>query len=421
MLMRLIFRRSCQVIPLIFLIFTLPLPAAARADTSATGQIEGQANAQASITAVQVDYTFGEQIRFQATLEPAVEVREAVLLFDAQGVTHIPPVTIQGFSNGQLQYNYLVTGNSPLRPFSEVRYRYRVTLASGEVVTSPFYSFNYDDNRFEWQTLEEAPLRIHWHSGDITFAQNVIDVAQAGLDKVESLLTDAQSAGILDIYVYASAAELQAVLLSSDQSSVAGHADPDLDLIVVAIPEGPDQGVLIQQRVPHELMHIMLYQHSGAGYRNLPVWLSEGLASTAEMYPNPDYQVLIDNAYAQDTLLPVGSLCSTFPLEASGALLAYAESASFTRYLYSTYGASGITALVDRYADGMSCVRGFETALGLNLIQAERQWRQEVFDENASLAALGNLLPWLVVLLAALFPLFIGLLQARSSRRHQEH
>lgn len=375
------------------------------------------ASAQSGVTGVQVDYTFGEQVRFQALLEPAAEVSEAVILFDAQGVTHIRPASVEVFPNGQLQYAYTLSEDSPLRPFSEVRYRYRLTLESGEVITSPFHSFTYADNRFDWQTLDEGPLSIHWYNGNIEFAQNILDVSQAGLEKVESLLSGFQPTEPLDIYVYSNAAELQAVLMSAEQSGIAGHADPDLGVIVVAIPQGPDQAMLVQQRVPHELMHVMLYQQSRAGYRNLPVWLSEGLASTAELYPNPDYQVLIDNAYDQDSLLPIASLCSTFPREASGALLAYAEAASFTQHLYSTYGASGIEALVGGYTDGLGCEQGFESALGLRLVQAERQWRREAFDENASLAAFGNLLPWLGLLFAALlFPLLASLRFARKSR-----
>jgi hypothetical protein len=259
---------------------------------------------------------------------------------------------------------------------------------------------------------------VHWYEGDIAFGQNILDVAQAGLTKGAGLLPSGKLNEGLDIYVYRNAQDMQAGLVQSNESWIAGHADPDLDVILVSVSAGPDQNLVIEQRVPHELMHVLLYHSAYPGYGNLPAWLTEGLASSAELYPNPDYQVLTSNAYEQKRLLPMVSLCQTFPRDASGTLLAYAEAVSFTRYLQRTYGASGVEKLVHSYADGLSCERGFEAAIGRPLIQAERQWRQDAFGENAGLTALTNFLPWLALLGAALFiPLLAGLLQIRQRSR----
>jgi hypothetical protein len=221
----------------------------------------------------------------------------------------------------------------------------------------------------------------------------------------------------VDIYIYPNAAEMKATLDLSGVNWVAGHADPDLGVMAVALPAGPEQRLLMDQRIPHELMHILTYQSMGQTYANLPVWLSEGLASIAELYPNPDYQVLLNNAQKKDSLLAMSSLCQAFPRDASSALLAYAQSASFTRYLYNKFGISGFQALLDRYADGLDCGRAVESALRHSLVQLERQWRQETFAENVSLKALNNLLPWFVLLLAALaapLSLTLGRLRRRE-------
>jgi hypothetical protein len=122
--------------------------------------------------------------------------------------------------------------------------------------------------------------------------------------------------------------------------------------------------------------------------------LVEGLASLAELNPNPDYQIVLEHAIQNDTLIPVASLCGSFPMDISGALLAYAEANSFTRFLYSQYGSSGLDKLVRNYADGLDCQRGVEVTFGGSLEEIEQHWLEETFSVNAFRKAIETLLPW---------------------------
>jgi hypothetical protein len=155
------------------------------------------------------------------------------------------------------------------------------------------------------------------------------------------------------------------------------------------------------RQIPHELMHIMLFAYLGEAYRSLPVWLNEGLASAAELNPNPDYDVILNKARQKDALLPLADLCQSFPLDASGAFLAYAESFNFVYYLYDRYQAEGLQALANSYANGLDCDQGAEQALGVPLSQLEIDWRQEALGENPLGAAVEELLPWSLLCLAA--------------------
>lgn len=378
------------------------------------------ASAQTQVIDAQVEYTYGQEIRFEARLDADSPVTEAAILFDAEGVTHIEPGIVEVGPDNTLVYTYNLASSQPFRPFSTVNYRYRVSLENGEVFTSPFFTFFYEDNRFQWQALEEGPFQVHWYAGDVAYAQSLLDVAQAGLNKVRDVLTAPDPQKRIEIYAYASANDMQSALNNTSANWIAGHADPDLGVIVVTIPTGPDQRLLMEQRIPHELMHVMLANLSGPAYPNLPVWLNEGLASVSELYPNPDYQVLVNSAYENSRLLPMETLCSTFPRDASNVLLAYAQSASFTRHLLHTYGVNRVNQLVAAYADGRNCESGFEAAMGLSLRQAERRWRQDQFAEDTNIVALTNMLPWFMLMLAmVLAPLgaSIALLAVRSPRR----
>ncbi len=166
----------------------------------------------------------------------------------------------------------------------------------------------------------------------------------------------------------------------------------------------------------------MLYREMGAGaYGNLPVWLSEGIATMAEAYPNPDYANALDVASRNGSLIPFGELCDSFPPDSGRAFLAYAQSQSFTAYLRDTYGFTGLAALVRAYGDGLGCDLGASRALGMPLSQLEARWREAALGQNMTGAALRDLAPYLIVMgLALLIPLG-GAAKMAAERRKYEH
>ncbi len=112
--------------------------------------------------------------------------------------------------------------------------------------------------------------------------------------------------------------------------------------------------------------------------------------------------VLLKTNYEKERLLPISNLCVTFPRDAAGAYLAYAQAESFTRFLHQEYGSSGLEALIEAYADGLDCERGIQVAYGSDLNQLELQWRRETFGEDPWYSTLTNLAPWLLLLAAVL-------------------
>lgn len=375
----------------------------------------GLAQPEERFPASWVDYEFGQTLLFQATFESPRPPSTALLFFQGQGDTHtvVGTAYIESNQGGGYRLRYLhPLSEYPLRPFSHVEYRWEVTDAGGKRVKSPSYSFYYEDNRYAWNTLEEAPFRVHWFEGEVSFAQSVIDAAQRGYLEAQKFLPLPRPTS-LDIYIYPDSQSLEEVLGLGGEEWVAGHADPALGVIVVALPATPDRYILTQQRIPHELFHVLLYQYVGPGYDNLPVWLSEGLASLGELYPNNDYDIVLQDAVQRQALLPFSSLCHTFPRQASSALLAYAQSASFVRYLYSLYGLEGLHSLTVVYANGLGCEQGVQRALRRSLSQLERDWRKDVLTEDVAASAFETLRPWWLLLLLILAPSFLLLLLQR--------
>ncbi|RPJ27197.1 MAG: hypothetical protein EHM33_08845 [Chloroflexi bacterium] len=351
---------------------------------------------------------FGEAITFVATIKTATPIQNVSIVIsdESQSVNRVETLVLQ--ADGHTEFR-LDTRQNTLRPFTRVKWNYQFTLADGSVIQSESFFVRYADDRFNWQTLESGTLRVNWYQGDTNFGQAVLNAVQAGLGSV-SQLTAVDLAQPIEIFIYANVDDLQGTLALAGENWIAGHADPALGVLMVVIEPGAQQGITLEQRIPHELMHVMMYRAVGAGYHNIPAWLREGMATLAETYPNADYDRVLADASAGNRLISLKDLCVSFPADAGQAFLAYAEARSFTNYLYRTYGSGGLLSLVASYASGVDCERGTERAFGTALSNLEMNWRSSVLGQNTFLPALENISPYLVLLCLILIIPFMGIL-----------
>ncbi|MEW6027942.1 MAG: peptidase MA family metallohydrolase [Chloroflexota bacterium] len=368
------------------------------------------------VTDVQVQYTFGMEINFIARVQSSIPIQSATITFRArEGTTQVRPLTVS--PDGIALYR-LDTSDRVLRPFTEITFSFQFTLTDGTTQASPSYHVVYADNRFAWQDADGGMVRVHWYQGDAAFGQAALDAARAGLQAVQSLIPFTMTQPI-DVYVYATADDLQGALYLGGSDWVAGHADPDLGVVMVSVPPGPSQGIAFERQIPHELAHVLLYRQIGPNAARLPHWLDEGIASLVEQYPNPDYESALAQATNSGALLPLSELCTSFPPDAARAFLAYAESESFTRFLFDQYGTSGLAALTSAYADGLDCEQGARRALGVSLTQLEARWREAALGENRAGVAARNLLPYVILLgLMLMVPVWGALGRLRERRRN---
>lgn len=352
---------------------------------------------------------------FQALVKSNPPAKEVFLFVQPDGQdTWVEKVEVT--AQGEIAHQVDLVSH-PIPPFSAVDYWYRVVATDGKEYKSAPQRFEYQDNRFKWQSAEDKNFKAYWYDGDLAFGQTILNTAESSLESTQNLLS-AQPPRPLHIYVYSQASDLQSALQLTNQDWVAGHAAPKLGLMMISIPPGPEQRLELERQLPHEIMHILQYQVAGENFDKLPAWLTEGLASLAELYPNPDYQRALLRSAQNGALLPMTRLCSPFPREASVAFLSYAQSASLVRYVHQKYGKSGLRSLINRYQDGLGCEEGTEAALGITLSQLEVQWQQEFLGLNTTTLILRNLTPYLLLALFVLIPLPIVLfsLPRRKSR-----
>jgi len=373
-----------------------------------------QAQSGIELEDVRAVVTFGEQVIFIATIKASVSIQSVsiIILDESQGIRQIEPLSVQ--PDGRTEF-ILNTKQTLIRPFSDLKWSYQFTLSDGSSTNSEVFSVRYADDRFHWQTLESGTLRVHWYSGDASFGQAALDTVQSSLASVSRLVA-VDLAQPIEFYIYANANDLRATLNNEDSNWIAGHADPSLGVVMVVIEPGAEQNITMEQRIPHELMHVMMARALGAGYQNIPAWLREGTASLVEIYPNSDYDRVLANAAASDDLIPLRDLCTYFPADMGEAFLAYAESRSFTNYLNKTYGSSALFKLASSYADGVDCERGTEVAFGTSLSILESRWQSSALGKNLWLPALQNMTPYLVLLCLILFIPFVGIVTTRRKK-----
>ena len=308
---------------------------------------------------------------------------------------------------GEVIYSYDLTTHF-LRPFSRTEFWFQAELVDGEKVESPRQAFDYIDNRETWQSLDNGSIQVNWIKGDLFYGQDALNSAAAGAKTALSIFPGQDLSG-LRIYLYDSASAMQEALNNSPASWAVGQASPDLNIIVVSIMPGIDQQLEMDRQIPHEIMHVLLYQLVHDNYNNVPMWLSEGLSSIAETYANPDYERALSRAVSENSLLPLNVLCGNFPQDASNAFLAYAQSDSFVHFLQNKFGNNGLLNLVQAYQNGYSCEEGVVAATGSALSQLDYRWRQESLGIDTGFLAVQNMLPYLMVAgILVLVPLIVA-------------
>lgn len=122
----------------------------------------------------------------------------------------------------------------------------------------------------------------------------------------------------------------------------------------------------------HELAHGVL---DLAIEEPVPLWLHEGLAILAA----GELGFLDDSRLTwlafREQLIPLDLLMGAFPAEGAGLDVAYAQAASFARYLLRRGGSEGLRTLVRHMAAGAGLHRAFVETYQRPLGELERDWR----------------------------------------------
>ncbi len=332
----------------------------------------GPLRAQASAETGHV-YTFGQALEITLTLpdeNPAADARLFLRLGDS-----VTEIFVISTADGTARYRRDLRERA-LAPFTEVTYWWEYQNQEGETETTERTLFLYEDNRFEWEELQEGEITVQWVGGTGEEMSAAADIVRTSLQEITEIL-EAPPVGPVRVYVYPSPSDLQLALRLSGMDWVGGEAHPEVGVILITAPPSEQLEPALKQSLPHEVTHLVLYEQLGAQrYAFVPAWLVEGLASYFEQRPEPAYTIALEKAVESNALIPLSDLCHPFyALPPEKVILAYAESQSLVTYLHKAYGWSAVRSLLEGYGDGLDCVAGPKRVLGMDAAALERSWR----------------------------------------------
>ena len=377
----------------------------------------GPAKAQAdiSISMSDADYSFGQHITFHLQATASTTITQVNLFFTIQGQddTTAIPIPIEPETTVAVDYAHSLVGQN-IPPFASLTYWWELHDQAGGRTRSEEKSLYYADNRHPWQYVEKEEKDVHWGvywvMGDIVFGQTALNIAVKSLDEIHQR-QKGPVPGDIRIYIYPNEQDLRSALNLSGYDWAGGQARPELNAILIGIPNTLMAPGEMERYIPHELSHLMVYHATGRKLGIVPPWLDEGLASLYERRPDPNRQALLDQALDQGNLIPLEALCAPFPIDANRARLAYAQSASVVGYLRKEYGDQGIHDLLMAYADNAGCEEGVIRVLGKNLKGLESAWRADLTHQGQVVTAFQENSVWIALLtLTGLLSLpFLGL------------
>jgi hypothetical protein len=346
------------------------------------------ATAENILCSSSVEADFPLTLRFRISAESSSDIKDIRLRYSTN-VESFAPVTSEAFiefepdTDVDAEWSWDMRKTGGLPPGTTVKYRWILKDADGNSVETEPASIRFEDNRYDWQTINEGHLTIHWYEGHQLFASELMASAQDALRRLQQN-TGAYLKKEAEIYIYADSRDLQGAMVFP-QEWTGGVAFTSYYTIAIGIePNNIDWG---KDAMTHELTHLVVHQMVLNPYIGLPTWLDEGLAMYNEGSLDVGFTSRLKDAMDENRLITVRSLSSPFSTDTETAYLSYAQSYSLVEYLITTYGQEEMLELLMAFSQGSSydealeSVYGFDTQ-GLNSLWRDYISKQYQFEAN---------------------------------------
>lgn len=257
----------------------------------------------------------------------------------------------------------------------DLRYHWRITDQNGDSFETDEATLTWKDTRFDWTKVVSDQVEVYAYNGNEAFNKQILDSAQATVDRLEKAY-DVPTSLPIRIWVYDARDDFAGSQATNSQEWIAGSAYPDLQVILAVLPEGNQREV--GRVVPHEISHQVLHQAVLNPFNTVPTWFDEGLAVTSQENGAEDYRAVVQRASDEGRLMSIRSLNSEFPYDPALATLAYAESYSVVSFIKDHWGQQSITAMIEAYRTGVSHDDAAKQALGVDLDGLDRLWKENL-------------------------------------------
>ncbi|MFC1846563.1 peptidase MA family metallohydrolase [Chloroflexota bacterium] len=254
---------------------------------------------------------------------------------------------------------------------------------AGSSLQTEIYQLQFNDERYDWNSLTEGNISLYWYSGDQSFARQIMDATQVAMQRVTTD-TGAYLEKPVRLYIYASSQDLLGAIIFP-QEWTGGVAYTTFGVVAIGINENNIEWG--KRAIVHELMHLVTHQVTHNPYNYLPVWLNEGLSMYAEGEMGYTFESYLQQAVLNDRLISVRSLSSPFSADARISYQSYAQSMSLVEYLIEGYGQDKMLALLNTFRQGSTYDSALMQVYGFDMDGLNELWREYIMAQYAPAAA----------------------------------
>lgn len=356
-----------------------------------------QAEAGVQVLSREHAYRFSESLSFSLKARSDSPVVEVILFYGLQDSPLVRRIYPDFRPGKEISVEYVEElEQGQFAPGITLRYWWRLQTEAGDVVNTQVETFQYLDDRFDWQTLAGERVDLFWYGRDGKQARALLSKADEVVAKLE------QDIGVVverrpQVYVYNSSKDMALALMPRS----AGYDDR---VTTLGVSVGEDTLLLLgshsdaEMVVAHELSHVVVGIATRNPYADLPRWLDEGLAMHAEGELPRDNRLALEAAIRKDALLSIRSMTS-YSGQASQVDLFYGEAYSLVNFMLEEFGRAKMQALLAVFAEGARQEQALQQVYGMGVDQLENLWRASLGlgprSANPEVPAQARLSQWL--------------------------
>ncbi len=261
-----------------------------------------------------------------------------------------------------------------LPPFAQITYRWQVRDAQGNSLVTENSTFEYVDNRRDWQEIANERIRLLWYGLDGTLADELFALADHAYQQLAADFGVAlERRPLVLIYPDRRAFEEFQVMMSNVEF-VIGRYFPGHNIAACLVTADMPRDLYADTLV-HELSHLYSDNYY-TGYTRLPLWLEEGLATYQESADLSDELQTVQRAAAQQALVPFIDLPTAIrTVSVQKANLAYAEGATLFAFIHEQWGQEAVAAFLGGFRRTTSVDDVMRDVFGMGMADFEMAWR----------------------------------------------
>lgn len=218
------------------------------------------------------------------------------------------------------------------------------------------------------ELIETEHFRIHYSQGDYFAADRVSRAAEESLKSISAGLEYKGAHPRIEVFVYPTHRDFVKATGTERGKFVLGRAHSGSEHIDI---DSQELFAKVETVTAHEVAHIVVFRLLGP-HADMPLWMHEGIAKTESHDWDDTDTHLLAEAISHGKLMRLKEISHTFPESREG--LAYAQSASFLKYLIDTYGRAKLPLLLEETRRTGSFERAVPIVMGKELADLEEEW-----------------------------------------------